>query len=51
MTIVIVVARSGLEKAVQAVHAECGLGQKAEATRLASCYSQAGFNSPEASFA
>jgi bifunctional aspartokinase / homoserine dehydrogenase 1 len=33
LTIVIVVARSGLEKAVQAVHAECGLGQKAEATR------------------
>jgi aspartate kinase len=34
LTIVIVVARSGLEKAVQAVHAECGLGQMAEATRL-----------------
>ena len=35
LTIVIVVARSGLEKAVQAVHEECGLGQKAEATRVA----------------
>lgn len=35
LTIVIVVARSGLEKAVQAVHAECGLGQMAEATRSA----------------
>jgi Aspartokinases len=27
LTIAIVVARSGLEKAVQAVHAECGLGR------------------------
>ena len=35
LTIVIVVARSGLEKAVYAVHEECGLGQKAEATRMA----------------
>ena len=34
LTIVIVVARSGLEKAVQAVHAECGLGQKAAASRV-----------------
>lgn len=34
LTIVIIVARSGLEKAVQAVHAECGLGQKAEASRV-----------------
>ena len=34
LTIVIVVARSGLEKAVQAVHAECGLGQMAEASRM-----------------
>ena len=34
LTIVIVVARSGLEKAVYAVHEECGLGQKAEATRM-----------------
>jgi bifunctional aspartokinase / homoserine dehydrogenase 1 len=34
LTIVIVVARSGLEKAVHAVHEECGLGQKAEATRM-----------------
>ena len=33
LTIVIVVARSGLEKAVQAVHAECGLGQIAAASR------------------
>lgn len=33
LTIVIVVARSGLEKAVQAIHAECGLGQMAEASR------------------
>ena len=36
LTIVIVVARSGLEKAVQAVHAECGLGMKAEASRVGS---------------
>jgi bifunctional aspartokinase / homoserine dehydrogenase 1 len=34
LTIVIVVARSGLEKAVYAVHEECGLGQKAAATRM-----------------
>jgi aspartokinase len=34
LTIVIVVARSGLDKAVQAVHAECGLGQKAHASRV-----------------
>jgi bifunctional aspartokinase / homoserine dehydrogenase 1 len=34
LTIVIVVARSGLEKALQAVHAECGLGQMAEASRI-----------------
>jgi aspartokinase len=33
LTIVIVVARSGLDKAVQAVHAECGLGQIAAASR------------------
>ena len=35
LTIVIVVARSGLDKAVQAVHAECGLGQIAVASRTA----------------
>ncbi len=29
LTIAIVVSRSGLEKAVQAVHAECGLGHAA----------------------
>jgi aspartate kinase len=34
LTISIVVARSGLEKAVQAVHAECGLGERANAHRL-----------------
>jgi aspartate kinase len=34
LTIVIVVARSGLDKAVQAVHAECSLGQMAEASRV-----------------
>ncbi|HUB33337.1 MAG TPA: ACT domain-containing protein, partial [Bryobacteraceae bacterium] len=28
LTIAVVVARDGLEKAVQAVHAECGLGLK-----------------------
>jgi aspartate kinase len=33
LTIAIVVARDGLEKAVQAVHAECGLGQLAAASR------------------
>ena len=54
LTIAIVVARSGLEKAVQAVHEECGLGQKAEATRMsqiAGAQSQAGLSSPELSFA
>ncbi|HYP05977.1 MAG TPA: aspartate kinase [Bryobacteraceae bacterium] len=33
LTIVIVVARSGLDRAVKAVHAECGLGQMAHASR------------------
>ena len=31
LTIVIVVARPGMEKAVHAVHEECGLGQNAQA--------------------
>jgi bifunctional aspartokinase / homoserine dehydrogenase 1 len=35
LTIVIVIARSGLEKAVKAVHSECGLSQIAEASRVA----------------
>ncbi|HYP14321.1 MAG TPA: aspartate kinase [Bryobacteraceae bacterium] len=33
LTIAIVIAKSGIEKAVQAVHAECGLGQLAAGVR------------------
>jgi aspartokinase len=38
LTISIVVARSGLEKAVQAIHAECGLGQPEGAVQATAVY-------------